>query len=327
MNKGASLYFHSPCFDGIVSAVVVSDFLESSQGWSFERFSPVDYDYRLDWLTAELHRPCAVVDFLYHPQATFWADHHSTTFVTPEAKKDFEQRTDCRWLYFNDRLGSCALLLWDRLADSFGYRNPKYAEMVLWADKIDSARYTSVEEAILGQAPALRIRASMSLKKDATYFERLVKALRAATLDEVALQPDVNRDAEEVQARVRAGLQRFGPVARLDDNGIVVFDVDSEDALISRYAPYYFFPQARYSVGIVRSEGRAKITAMRNPWREFPSLPLGKIFEKFGGGGHQRVGSLLLDGDRISTARAVLDQIVTEIHSQDAVSDFLTSTV
>src|SRR5713226_3832465 len=105
MNNGASLYFHSPCFDGVVSSVVAGDFLETNEGWSFERFCPVNYDFRANWLSAELHTPCAVVDFLYHPQATFWADHHPSTFVTLEARTDFEQRKDRRWLYFSDRLG------------------------------------------------------------------------------------------------------------------------------------------------------------------------------------------------------------------------------
>src|SRR5271154_4827632 len=46
MSRGAWMYFHSPCFDGIISAVIASDFLESRAGWKFERFRPVDYNIK-----------------------------------------------------------------------------------------------------------------------------------------------------------------------------------------------------------------------------------------------------------------------------------------
>jgi nanoRNase/pAp phosphatase (c-di-AMP/oligoRNAs hydrolase) len=86
---------------------------------------------------------------------------------------------------------------------------------------------------------------------------------------------------------------------------------------ISRYAPYVFFPEARYAAGIVRSNGGAKITAMRNPWRDFPSVKLGRILARFGGGGHERVGSLIVPNTL--DARATLDKIVNEIRSEDMV--------
>lgn len=312
------LYFHSPCFDGIVSSVITADFLESSQSCSLDQLIPVDYDARSGWLSRELLTPCAVVDFLYHPEAAFWADHHSTTFLTEEAKSDFERRRG-PWFVYDDRSGSCALLLRNHLADSFDFRNPRYDEMVKWADKIDSARYASVEEAVLGDTPALRIRASLAAGNGQDFSRQLVNELRLHKLDRVAELPLVRERAEEVRSKIAAGLELLGQAVKLDAGGIVVFDVSSKkDAIISRYAPYYFFPEARYSVGIVRSTRGAKITAMRNPWRDFPSVPLGKIFEKFGGGGHQRVASVILSGDRAHQASSILTQIVSRVLQQDA---------
>ena len=318
---GSWLYFHSPCFDGIISCVIASDFLETSARWEFERFCPVDYNARPLWLSSTLHTPCAVVDFLYHPQAAFWADHHPTTFLTEEARCDFEKRRNEAPLLYSDRFGSCAKLLWERLAESFAFRNPRYEEMVHWAEKIDAARYASVHEAILGDAPALQIRASLGLDREATFFEHLVKELRARSLDEVAHLPEVRDGALLARAKVEAGLERLSKAVRLESGEIIVFDVDSGEDVIDRYAPYYFFPQARYSAGIVRSAEGARITAMRNPWREFPSVPLGKLFEKFGGGGHQRVGALLLPGDRAAEAGAILAKLLGEIRTADAVLD------
>ena len=317
MARRAHLYFHSPCFDGVISSVIASDFLEASAGWKIEKYCPVDYGLRTSWLATDLGSPAAAVDFLYHPQATFWADHHATTFVTPLARDSFERRKQDRWLIYDDAFGSCARLLSERLTERFGFHNARYQPMVDWAEKIDAARYTSVSEAILGDAPALKIRASIGFYEDPAYFERLVKELKTKSLDEVALLPEVADAAAQVQSRAKTGLQLFAAAARLEDGEIVVFDVKNADAEFSRYAPYYFFPQARYSVGIVRSHENAKITGMRNPWLEFPSVPLGSIFEKYGGGGHQRVAALLLPRDAGGRATAILQCLLSDIRAAD----------
>jgi hypothetical protein len=327
MEEGAHLYFHSPCFDGIASCVLAWDFLETAQDWSVEEIHQVNYDAKASWLTTKLNTKSAVVDFLYHPDAQFWADHHSTTFLNDEAKLDFERRGS-RWLVYDKRSGSCALLLWRHFANSFGYRNPRYENLVEWADRIDSARYASVEEAIFGTQPALRINLSLAGRDGQAYFSNLVKLLKCETLDDVAALPEVQARSEHAESLMRVGMDRFVKGSRLEHSGIAVFDVDSTDVIISRYAPYYLFPEARYSVGIVKSLNGASIKAMRNPWREFPSVQLGEIFSRFGGGGHQRVGALVLTKERVPEASLILGQIISEIRKEevrahDSKSEFL----
>jgi hypothetical protein len=317
MASGASIFFHSPCFDGIISCVLAWEFLESERGWVVTGLRPVDYGLRGKWLATELSGLSAVVDFLYHPLAQFWADHHVSTFLTEEARRDFRRRKRKATLLYSERMTSCALLLWRRLC-SAGLRNRRYEEMVQWADKIDSARYESVEEAVLGDAPALRIRGSLMLDEDRKRFcERLVRELRGGTLEQVAELPEVKKRFARVRLLMEAGLDRLSSAAKLGDDEIVVFDVDSRDVMINRYAPYLFFPKARYSVGIVRSREGAKITAMRNPWRNLPSAPLGKIFANFGGGGHGRVGAVELPGSRASQAEQILGRVRKEIRKLD----------
>ena len=316
MSEPAHLYFHSPCFDGISSCVLAWDFLEASRGWRIGELHSVNYDVRENWLSTALCGPAAVVDFLYHPQAEFWADHHLTTFLTDEAKDDFERRRN-GLLTYDRQSSSCALLLWNHFLERFGYQNLRYKAMVDWADKIDSARYDSVDDAILGDAPALQIRSSLASKDGKKFSEELVRALRRDELDEVAQSPDVVRRASETEAMIQAGLDRFEASSTLEADEIVTFDVDSSDVMVSRYAPYHFYHDARYSVGVVRSTDGAAVTAMRNPWRDFPSLSLGKILEKFGGGGHQRVASVFLSGERASEAGSIRDQVLEEIRRED----------
>jgi hypothetical protein len=84
--------------------------------------------------------------------------------------------------------------------------------------------------------------------------------------------------------------------------------------VISRYAPYLAYPNARYSIGILPYRNGAKITAMRNPWRRFESRPLGQIFRRYGGGGHQRVASVLLRNK--AKAESTLNAILSDIRAR-----------
>jgi len=127
--------------------------------------------------------------------------------------------------------------------------------------------------------------------------------------------------AEETRSLIEAGLNRVREFAHLRDEDIVVCQLDTtNDEIISRYAPFFFFPLARYSIVLLRKKGSAKITAMRNPWIEFQSVPLGKIFEQYGGGGHQRVASVILAGDRSNDAEYIVNDLVSEIEKQETAS-------
>jgi hypothetical protein len=313
----ATLYLHFPCFDGLVSGVLASDLLEQ-QGWSFKRFRPVNYDLRARWASERLDPQSAVVDFLYHPDAQFWADHHSTTFLSDRLRLDYERRRN-RFLFYDGSASSCALLLWQNFSSSFISNKDRYREMVEWADKIDSARYGNVEEAILGDSPALAINRSLAIRADAAYCEFLIRALRKDRLEDVARLRKVRNRANESRALTEAGLARLRGSIHLEDGDIAFFSVRPDrNEMVSRYAPFYFFPRARYSLGLVRNQDSAKITAMRNPWVEFESIPLGRMFEHFGGGGHFRVGSTILTGTRAAQAESTAREILTEIQKQDA---------
>ena len=312
--KALRLYFHSPCFDGIASAVLCWDFFEQRGEADVVQLHPVSYEQRERWLSTTLPSGSAVVDFLFHPDAMFWVDHHQTTFLTSESRQTFESHQSRTWVY-DDRASSCAVLLQKYLRRAHRYRNPRYDRLVDWANRIDSAAYRDVRQAVLAPTPALQISLSLA-DADAGYCERLVRQLKVHSLSTVAKSPNVQKRVRQAKASVWQGLRLFGKTARLED-GIVVFDVDARKTVISRYAPYYFFPKARYSVGVMRSADGAKITAMRNPWRRFESVPIGPIFARYGGGGHQRVGSVLLKDDANGDAQKILTELVEEIRDQD----------
>lgn len=287
------LYFHSPCFDGIVSAAIASDYLEQAKGFPQTHLHVVNYHLRDQWLASELIRPAVVVDFLYHPAAEFWADHHATAFLSDDMRRDYEGRRGPD-IFYDRSSSSCALLIWKQ----WGQRLPRppahYQELVEWADRIDSARYESADETVAFDAPALQISLAMSMYRDEAFSQHLVWLFRTQSLAEVAARPEVQTAFIRGRELRQLGQKRLGEVIRLTENDIAIFDVNSDDVLVNRYAPFVFYPNALYSAGIVRTRGEATITAMRNPWIEFPSAPLGELCVQLGGGGHRRVGSVVV---------------------------------
>ena len=311
--KNATLYFHYPCFDGIVSAALAWEFLEQRKGWAMADLCPVNYTVRNGWLASELKHPVAIVDFLYHPSADFWADHHATSMLTKEAEADYQRRRAEFPLYFDEQAGSCATLLFRHLGESLAHK-PDFPEMVEWAEKIDSARYSSVEEAILGDAPALRINRSILLEPGAEYARFLCKELRSRPLSDVAALDEVKTRQDEVERRTRAGLKEVEKHITMEPGAVATFEAElAKDEMINRYSAYYFAPDARYSVGIIHSEEGTAITAMRNPWREFPSIELGKIFARFGGGGHQRVGAIFIPKNESQRVPDVVKSLLSQL--------------
>ena len=186
--------------------------------------------------------------------------------------------------------------------------------MVEWARRIDGARYDSVEEAVLGDTPALRINFSFLRDSSPEYCRFLVESLRSKSLAEVAASRHVAKCYQNVRKAILSGQRIFRKASRLEKDGIVIFHMeDTGKALLSRYAPYLDYPNARYSVGIMDTDHGAKITAMRNPWRRFRSVPLGQIFSQYGGGGHQRVASVLLKNRQ--EAKRMLGSILNDLRS------------
>ena len=326
-----TIYVHYPCFDGLVSAAIASDFLETAKGWSIKSVQPVNYDRSPTWLETPLAPFTAIVDFLYHPVATFWADHHPTTFLTEAAKLDYEQNGVGRMLHYDRSSPSCGMLLYRVLEPQLSAPK-RFGEMALWADHIDGAQYDSVQEAIFGTSAAMTISLSLAhannvaepgpvaeAEADQEYCEFLLAALRGSTLDGVASLPIVRSRADKIRSETQAGLDLLRDKISDEPGEIAVARFEPESGVIvSRYSPYYWRPDARYSVTLARSQKGTTIRAMRNPWRNFESVQLGQIFQQYGGGGHQRVGALVIPPDRDVDAEEIISKIVQDIRAQDA---------
>jgi len=273
----------------------------------------VDYRKQAGWTKSRKPRPFAVVDFLYHPDAVFWADHHRTTFgaaAAPQNLGDDPERTRI----YDQEAGSCAKLLWRELRSRFGFREPEYGDLVTWADRTDSARYASVRQALMPREPALLINLSLEFGRSGRYCEWLVDQLQRRDMRRVAASPEVMRRAARALEGTRTALEALRQQGELRD-GVAVFNLAESSMRPNRYAPYWFHPDANYSAVLFRTSGGLKITAMRNPWKEFKGVTLGPLFARFGGGGHERVASLVMPKATSRAGGRLLDQIVGLIQS------------
>ena len=88
---------------------------------------------------------------------------------------------------------------------------------------------------------------------------------------------------------------------------------------ISKFIPYYYYPEATYTVGLMRSSFRTKISVGTIPWTTKSGdelVNLAKICERFGGGGHARVGAISFGAGEVERGRGVAMGIVEELRQR-----------
>ncbi|HKR97863.1 MAG TPA: hypothetical protein VJW55_20970 [Candidatus Angelobacter sp.] len=318
-SRPAAIYLHFPCFDGIVSGALAILFLGKLRGWRFDAIHAVNYDLQSNWLNTSLPQRSCIVDFLYHPEAEFWCDHHTTTFLSSNLRAEFAAQPDPMRIY-DQESPSTARLLWNRAAETLKQEN-RLEEMVNWTDKIDAANYDDVNQALFGTHPALIISRSLAVDADSVYCGFLVRSLCDLPLRDLAAHPEVKRRAARAEELNREGLSRVKEEIHLEDN-IAIFDVLTEDASVNRYAAFYYHPDVQYSIGTFRGKDSTTVRVNANPWLRFLSPNLGEMIRAAAknaglpsaGGGHARVGSLRLDNKSHSAADKVVAYLIEQLH-------------
>jgi hypothetical protein len=99
------------------------------------------------------------------------------------------------------------------------------------------------------------------------------------------------------------------------DDSVVYFDLAGYDVEgYNKFIPYYLFPASTYTVSVSPSAYRTKISVGSNPWvPDPPKHNLATICERYGGGGHARVGAISFDPGQLEKARMVASEIVAEL--------------
>src|SRR3989442_9131673 len=89
------------------------------------------------------------------------------------------------------------------------------------------------------------------------------------------------------------------------EKGVVFFDL-IEDGLegYNKFIPYDLFPESLYTVSVSAASFRTKVSVGSNPWAKQPlKYNLATICERYGGGGHAKVGAISFPIGAVEQAR------------------------
>ncbi len=311
------VFFHDKCFDGASSAAVFSRFYRERIRENVE-FVFTGLVHRAGALFDESKfdgDENAIVDFKYSPspKITWWFDHHQSAFLTREDAEHYE-RTPSNKKFYDPDYRSCTKFLTTIAEQRFGFNPAPVAELVEWADIIDGALYPDAKTAVAMEEPAMKLTMVIETAPNAEFVPRLIPLLASQKLAEILEVPWIAERMPPLRERHRKSIDILRERSECKD-GTVFFDItDHELEGYNKFIPYYLHPECTYSVGLSKSSFRTKIAVGSNPWAPAPpTVNLAKICERYGGGGHARVGAISFEPDRFEQARQAASEIVTEL--------------
>jgi hypothetical protein len=264
------------------------------------------------------------VDFKYSasPKVTWWFDHHQSAFLTPEDQRNFEagQADGSQRMrkFFNPNYISCTSLIADIAQMNFGFDTAPILELINWADIVDGARYQSAKAAVEMAESAMKLTMVIESAADNSLVPRLIPLLTEMSLQEVLDQDFVQVLLGPLMERHWAALELIRRRA-LVERGVITFDItDQPTEGYNKFIPYYLHPEATYNVGLSKSTFRTKVSVGTNPWTKLGPEELvnvAAICERYGGGGHARVGAISFPPDREDEARDAAKEIVAELRA------------
>ena len=185
-----------------------------------------------------------------------------------------------------------------------------------WTDIIDGALYPDAKTAVEMKEPAMQLTMVIESTQDHEFIPRLIPLLAARPLAEVVTAPFVAPLLAPLLDRHGKSMDVLRDRIESRD-GTLFFDVtDHELEGYNKFVPYYLHPESVYSIGLSKSSFRVKVSVGSNPWSPSPPVVnLAKVCERYGGGGHARVGAISFDVTQHEAARRAAQEIVEELRA------------
>lgn len=319
MAKHIRVLYHDHCFDGAASAAYFTRFAR-------EKFYPgAQFSY-----TGMMHKASqlfedelfdgdenAIVDFKYspHPRLTWWFDHHQSAFLTHEDAEQF-RTAKVPHHFYDPAYKSCTKFIAHVAREKFDFHAPDLEELVHWADIIDGAQYENAEQAVRLELPATQLVLVIEGAKGSGIIHHIIGEMTHQRLEAIASCQEVRTLFEPLYQQHLSSIDIIRKRSRLEGN-TVFFDL-VEDGLegYNKFIPYNLFPQSIYTVSVLIASFRTKVSVGSNPWAlQEPVHNLATICERYGGGGHPRVGAISFERGEVARARQVAAEIVAELNS------------
>jgi len=313
--------YHGNCFDGSASAGLFARFFREHLASGAAEVAYTAMQHKGDpqpipggLLDGDVN---VCVDFRYSrdPRLHWWFDHHVSAFQLPGDEAHF--RADLSGQKFYDpQAKSCTKLLATALAQRFGFDIARFADLIHWAEIIDGALFPSAAMAVELREPALRLMTWVENNRERPLAERFIEDLTGRPLADIAADEYVARALAPLLERHNANIESMRRLSRLE-GGVAQSNLIPEGiASINKFIVYYLHPDARYSVTLLETKERYKISVGSNPWPKVPRThEIAKLCERYGGGGHPAVGAISLPKTDLAAVLRVAGEISAFLQS------------
>src|SRR5882724_11236887 len=314
------LCFHDRCFDGTASAALFYRFY-------LERFHD-DADFHFTGMTHRASQPWedglfdgdenVIVDFKYSnsPKLTWWFDHHQSAFLTPADAEHFRTHPGPHMFYEPD-YKSCTKLIATVAKEKFGFDTTPLENLIYWGDIIDGAQYPTPESAVALKEPATQLALVIEAAPEEGLPAKIIPELAYRSLPEMIQLPLVAKYLGPLLERHHKSMDIIRERSEARD-GVIFFDVSDLDIEgYNKFIPYLLHPECVYSVSVLSTPVRAKVSLGTNPWNQATAdQNLATLAEKFGGGGHQRVSAISFAPDDLVRAKEVARGLVAMLRGK-----------
>jgi hypothetical protein len=200
--------------------------------------------------------------------------------------------------------------------DRYGFSAPDLEDLVTWADIVDGALYESAKAAVEMEAPAMRLTLAIEGSKGPNLVQKIIRLMQSESLGQIIAEPAIQAEYQ----RLHAIHLRNIDVIRKEGNcerGVIYFDLVAYGIEgYNKFIPYYLFPDSAYTVSVSTSTFRTKVSVGSNPWVKEPLRHnLATICERYGGGGHPKVGAISFPIGAVEEARKAAAEIREELKS------------
>ncbi len=309
--------YHDHCFDGAAAAAYFCRFLQD-KFYPHAEFAFTGLAHKASDLFEEGMfdgDENAIVDFKYSPdpRVTWWFDHHQSAFLQPEDQDHFEQERSPKKMY-DPNFRSCTNYIATVTRESWGFQAPDLTELVAWAEIIDGAQYPDARAAVELAAPAMQLMTIIEGVQGSELVHQIIRWMQRRQLADIVREPAVQQVWKPLYQRHLESIDLIRERA-VADRGVVFFDlVDCDLEGYNKFIPYCLFPDALYTVSVSLSSFRTKVSVGSNPWAPVGLRHnLASICERYGGGGHPRVGAISFEKGRFEEARRAAAEIVEEL--------------
>jgi hypothetical protein len=217
-------------------------------------------------------------------------------------------------VFWEPTYGSCAKLIADVAAARFGVDMGPLAELVGWADVIDSARFPSAEAATAPDEPVLQLAAVIEHHGDGRFLNALVPRLLEIPPGELARAADVQAQWAPIRASRDAFVARVARAAVVLGPVVLVDISDAPIEVAAKFVTYARYPACVYSVMLTRHKQHYKCSVGYNPWCGVPrGHDIAAICQRYGGGGHPAVGACSFPLAALDKAREAARAVAEEL--------------